>query len=251
MPVRELARLTWEEVRALDRAKAIAVLPVGAIEAHGPHLPLATDVIIADAMARAGADRLAARGDEVLVLPAVVYTAAGFAAAFPGTLAPAPGTITELILGIAGSVARHGFPVLAIANAHLDPGHLDALHAAVERTRERQVGRVVFPDLTRKPWASRLTAEFKSGACHAGQFETSVILAARPSEVRDQIRRGLSPNATSLSAAIAAGVKTFEDAGGSQAYFGFPADATAEEGRQTIAVLGAILAEAVLAELAR
>ena len=49
----------------------------------------------------------------------------------------------------------------------------------------------------------------------------------------------------------AAGVKTFEDAGGSQAYFGFPADATAEEGRQTIAVLGAILAEAVLAELAR
>src|SRR5688572_18978559 len=126
MPVRELARLTWEEVRALDRAKAIAVLPVGAIEAHGPHLPLATDVIIADAMARAGADRLAARGDEVLVLPAVVYTAAGFAAAFPGTLAPAPGTITELILGIAGSVARHGFPVLAIANAHLDPAHLDA-----------------------------------------------------------------------------------------------------------------------------
>ena len=251
MPVLELARLTWEEVRALDRAKMIAVLPVGAIEAHGPHLPLATDVIIAEAMARAGADRLAAQGHEVLVLPAVVYTAAGFAAAFPGTLAPAPGTLTELIVGIAGSLARHKVPVLAIANAHLDPAHLDALHAAVERIRERQVGRVVFPDVTRKPWASRLTAEFKSGACHAGQFETSVVLAARPNEVREEIRRGLSPNPHSLAAAIAAGVKTFEEAGGSQAYFGFPADATAQEGRQTIAVLGAILAEAVLAELAR
>ncbi|HEU5261401.1 MAG TPA: creatininase family protein [Gemmatimonadales bacterium] len=251
MPVLELARLTWGDVRALDRAKTIAVLPVGAIEAHGPHLPLATDVIIAEAMARAGADQLAARGHEVLALPAVVYTAAGFAAAFPGTLAPAPGTITELIVGIAGSLARHEFPALAIANAHLDPAHLDALHAAVERIRERQVARVVFPDLTRKPWASRLTAEFKSGACHAGQFETSVVLAARPSEVREEVRRDLSPNPRSLSAAIAAGAKTFEEAGGSQAYFGFPADATAQEGRQTIAMLGAILAEAVLAELGR
>jgi len=251
MPVLELARLTWEDVRALDRARTIAVLPVGAIEAHGPHLPLATDVIIADAMARAGADRLATRGHEMLLLPAVVYTAAGFAAAFPGTLAPAPATITELIMAIAGGLAQHGLPVLAIANAHLDPAHLAALHVAVERIREQQVGRVVFPDLTRKPWASRLTAEFKSGACHAGQFETSVVLAARPNEVRDEIRRGLSPNARSLSAAITAGVKTFEEAGGSQAYFGFPAEATAEEGRETIAVLGAILAEAVLAELAR
>jgi len=251
MPVLELARLTWEEVRALDRTKTVAVLPVGAIEAHGPHLPLAADIIIAQAMAGAGAARLAAHGHDVLVLPAVAYTAAGFAAAFPGTLALAPDTVAELIVGIADGLARHELRMLAIANAHLDPAHLGALHRAVERIRERQGGRVAFPDLTRKPWASRLTAEFKSGACHAGQFETSVVLAARPQEVREEIRRRLSPNPRSLSAAIAAGVTTFEDAGGPQAYFGAPADATAGEGRETIALLGAILAQAVLAELAR
>src|SRR3989441_12952307 len=62
MPVHELAQLTWEEVRDLDREHTLVVLPVGAIEAHGPHLPLDTDVVIATAMARAGARRLAAPG---------------------------------------------------------------------------------------------------------------------------------------------------------------------------------------------
>ena len=47
MAIRELADLTWEEVRDADRARTVAVLPVGALEAHGPHLPLATDVLIA------------------------------------------------------------------------------------------------------------------------------------------------------------------------------------------------------------
>src|SRR2546422_9528958 len=62
MPVHELAQLTWEEVRDLERDQTLVVLPVGAIEAHGPHLPLDTDVVIATAMARAGARRLAAPG---------------------------------------------------------------------------------------------------------------------------------------------------------------------------------------------
>src|SRR5439155_1483462 len=70
MAVLDLAQLTWEEVRDLDRAKAVAILHVGAIEAHGPHLPLATDVIIAETMARAAAARLATHGyDAVLLAP--------------------------------------------------------------------------------------------------------------------------------------------------------------------------------------
>src|SRR5262245_39517096 len=66
MSVRELADLTWEEVRDLDHARAVAILPVGAVEAHGPHLPLGTDVVIARAMARAGAGHLAALGFEAV-----------------------------------------------------------------------------------------------------------------------------------------------------------------------------------------
>jgi creatinine amidohydrolase len=153
------------------------------------------------------------------------------------------------VLDIAASLARHGFGLLAIANAHLDPGHLTSLEAAVNTIRRDLGLPVAFPNLAAKPWALRLSDEFKSGACHAGQFETSIVLAERPELVRDATRAALPPNPASLSHAIRDGKQSFEEAGGARAYFGFPAQATAEEGRSTIEVLGLILDEAVQAEL--
>src|SRR5213596_2463694 len=82
MSAPELAELTWEEVRDLDRARTVAILPVGAIEAHGPHLPLGTDVIIAQAMAGSGAARIAAQGKSVVILPSLPFSAAPFGAGF-------------------------------------------------------------------------------------------------------------------------------------------------------------------------
>ncbi len=108
---------------------------------------------------------------------------------------------------------------------------------------------VIFPDVSRKPWALRLSEEFRSGACHAGRYESSIVLAARPELVREAIRKALPPNARSLSTAIRSGMRTFEEAGGEAAYFGYPADARANEGADTIEVLGSILEEAVLAAL--
>jgi creatinine amidohydrolase len=245
MPVHELAQLTWEEVRDLDRARTIVVLPVGAMEAHGPHLPLATDVVIAAAMARAGAQRLAGR-HPVLIVPPLVYTAAGFAAQFPGTLSIAARTVTALIVDLARSLSDQGFRLLAIANAHLDPEHLTALYEAVKLGKADGLLPIIFPDLTRRPWGSRLGEEFKSGACHAGEFESSIVLREHPSGVRDKIRGRLPANPRSLSDAIKTGKRTFEAAGGPRAYFGDPAAATAEEGSKLVDALGGILEEAVL-----
>jgi len=251
MPVRELAQLTWQEAGSTDRDRTVVILPVGALEAHGPHLPMATDVWIAEAMARAGAEKLAARGMDVLLLPALAYTSAPFAADFPGTVSIDPAAVTAQITGLIESLVRHDFEVLALANAHLDPSHITALQGAVDAARQNKGMRIVFPDVTQKPWALRLTAEFKSGACHAGRYETSLIMAIRPDLVHEEIRQRLPPNAKSLSAAIAAGLKSFVEAGGPRAYFGYPSEATPEEGRTTIAALGAILEEAVMIELAR
>jgi creatinine amidohydrolase len=250
MPIRELAGMAWEEVRDLDRARTVAVLPVGAIEAHGPHLPLATDVVIAEAMARAGAARIEAQGVPAVLLPPLAFTAAPFGAGFAGTISVAPATVTALVLDLARELTRHGFAALALANAHLDPAHLEALAGTVRQARGERLVPVVFPDLTRKPWASRLTDEFRSGACHAGRFEGSIVLAARPDLVREPLRRDLAPNPASLSTAIRNGARTFEEAGGPRAYFGWPADATADEGRATIETLGHILADAVREALA-
>ncbi len=249
MPPLRLREMTWTEVQALDRPRVVALLPLGAIEAHGPHLPLITDGIIAHSMAQAAAARLEKADLIPLLLPPLDYSAAPFAASFPGTVSVAPETITALVVDVAKSLESWGLSTLALANAHLDPAHLSALHAATAAVRQGQDIRVAFPDLTRRPWGSRLTEEFQSGACHAGQFEGSVVLAARPEWVREEIRTTLTANPVSLSRAIRQGLTTFTEAGGSQAYFGDPAAATWEEGEQTIRVLGEILADAVLQEL--
>ncbi len=245
MPVSYLADITWEEVQALDLVKAVAILPVGAVEAHGPHLPLTTDVIISEAMARSAAQKLDALGYCVVILPSISYTAAPFAAAFPGTCSLDPDAVTAVLVSIARNLTRQGIRLLAVANAHLDPANIAAIDAAVASAREENLLEIVFPDISKRPWAMRLTDEFQSGACHAGQYETSVVLAERPELVREDIRKSLPPNPALLSDAIRAGLKTFEEADGARAYFGYPANASIEEGKQTIDILGSILEEAI------
>jgi creatinine amidohydrolase len=250
MPICELAFATWEEVRDLDPSPSVAILPVGALEAHGPHLPLDTDVIIAAAMAREGARILSEAGHSVLLLPPLAYAPAPFAAGFPGTVSVRPGTLRALVEDIAASLAGSSEPeagegpLLVLANAHLDPTHVEVLRELAGASP-----RILFPDITRRRVAERLTEEFRSGACHAGRYETSIVLAAAPERVRDEARSGLPPVPHSLTDGIREGKGTFEEVGGPRAYFGDPAAATAEEGRRTIGVLGEILAETVTGEL--
>ena len=246
MAVLQLMDMTWTEVAELDRQRLVAILPIGAVEAHGPHLPLSTDHIISRSMAENGARRLAEQGLEVLLLPALDYTAASFGAAFPGTISVRPTTVVALLEDLARSLARHGVRWLAIANSHLDPVHLDSLYAGVSSIAREESIEVVFPDICRKPWALRLTDEFKSGACHAGRFESSIVMRESPELVREARRRELTANPSSLSEAIRSGLESFEEAGGPLAYFGDPASATVEEGHSTIETLGQILAEAIL-----
>lgn len=242
--VHRLADLTWEDVLRLEDP-VVAILPVGATEAHGPHLPLGTDVIIAEAMAEAGGARLAKERITSVILPAVAYTAAPFAAGFPGTVSTPVDAVAGVIAAAAEGAERAGSRVLAIANAHLDPTHVDCLRGAVAAVSAARRIAVAFPDVTRRRLAERLTEEFLSGACHAGRYETSLVLAARPDLVRPEIAAALDPNPASLVDAVDAGHRTFEAAGGARAYFGWPAEATAEEGRRTIEILGEMLAESV------
>jgi creatinine amidohydrolase len=238
--------MTWEEIAGHDKTRFVPILPIGATEAHGPHLPLSTDVIIAQAMAEHGATLLNASGYVAQVLPPLAYTSAGFAGGFAGTISLQPETETALIVDIGRGLASHGIQQLICANAHLDPTHIAAIYAAAKTLESSTALRVVFPDITRKPWALRLSDEFKSGACHAGSYEGSIVMAARPDLVRDAIRATLPANFSSLSQAIRAGKRTFEEAGGPRAYFGDPAAASADEGRETIATLGQILHDAFI-----
>ena len=155
MAVHTLASLTWPAVRDLPAEQTVAVLPTGAIEAHGPHLPLGTDIVIAEAMARAGAERLAGRGLHVLVLPALPVAPSPFASEFPGTLHTPADATTLIVVAIVRSLRVHGIHLTAIANAHHDPAHVQALRAAVDEVAASGGGTLVFPDLTRRRWAAR------------------------------------------------------------------------------------------------
>jgi creatinine amidohydrolase len=248
MAVHTLTSLTWTAVRDLPAGRTVAVLPAGAVEAHGPHLPLGTDVIIAEAMARAGAERLSARGFEVVLLPALTFAPAPFASAFAGTVHTPAEATTMMVTGVARSLAAHGICVTAIANAHHDPAHVQALRTAVDAASAQGM-KLIFPDLTRRRWAERLTDEFRSGACHAGRYEGSIVMAERPDLVRNEVMAALAANPRSLVDAIRRGDTTFEAAGGADAYFGFPAEATAAEGRAIVESLGTILEESVLEAL--
>lgn len=249
MPIHRLATLTWPAFRDLAKARPIAVLPLGAIEAHGPHLPLGTDIVIAEAMARAGAERLVARGLPVVLLPILPVAPAPFAAEFAGTVDIVPAATTAVLEGIARSLWRHGVSAVVIANAHHDPAHVAAIREAVANIERAGAGRLIFPDLTRRRWASALTDEFRSGACHAGRYETSIVLAEAPETVSVDVMHTLPANTRSLVTAIARGDRSFAEAGGPEAYFGAPAEASAGEGREIIGRLGDILAAAVIEAL--
>lgn len=252
----ELAELGLSRARSAARTPTtshgdpvLAVLPVGAIEAHGPHLPLETDVIIAVAAAKAALPGLRRLGCHPTLLPPLAYTAAPFAAGFPGTISVRPATVTALLFDVAASLERQGVAALVVVNAHLDPAHLGAIGEVAGRRSARMP--VIHPDLTERRWASRLTDEFRSGACHAGRYETSVVMAAEPALVRDEERRALAANPASLSRAIRDGAATFEEAGVDGAYCGDPAAATAREGEETVAALAAIVVDAVAERLGK
>ncbi len=238
-----LADLTWME--AETRLKGAVVLwPVGAIEAHGPHLPLGTDVIIAEEMVRRALAKLQAAGKAALALPALAITPATYAGTFAGTLSLSGGTAAAVICDVARSLDAHGAAKLVFASPHVDPANLAAIHAAVEAISRGMKLRPVFPDLTRKPWVLRMHEEFKKGGAHAGRFETSLVLAVAPHLVKEELRRTLPRLDVDLGARIREGARTFKDCGGDQAYFGDPASASADEGRATYDGLADILVEA-------
>jgi creatinine amidohydrolase len=245
-----LAEVPWNEARAaLEGRPFIALLPIGSVEAHGPHLPLATDTALAEAMATAAAARLEADGHPVALLPSLAYGVTECARDFFGSLSIRPETLAALVADLAGNLKRLGAAAFGIANCHLEPDHRRTLRAAAQAA---SAGGLITccTDLVRGIHARRLGAEFQSGACHAGSFEGSLMLAARPELVRERARRSLAPNPVSLGEALATGTRTFLEAGGPDAYFGDPSAAEPAAGRALLRELGAMLAEELFAALA-
>lgn len=236
------AELTSAQVADLLTGQRVPVLllPVGAVEPHGPHAPLGTDQLISTGMCARAAERLA---DDpalrVLVLPAVGYGVTDLAAAFPGCVSIGADTLRALVTDVCRALTAQGLHRIVVVNNHFEPAHVTALRAACA-----QAG-VAYLDLVRRRNAQRLTEEFRSGSCHAGQYETSLVLADRPDLVDRAVAETLPDVRVDLPAMMAAGHGSFAELGMEHAYCGSPAGATVEEGQSSFDTLTDMLVELI------
>ncbi|MFO0555212.1 MAG: creatininase family protein [Polyangiaceae bacterium] len=243
-----LSPMTTVEARALFGAsEPVAILqPVGSVEPHGPHLPLGTDTIISEAAAEQAAHALTARGIAARVAPAIPYGVTDFAAGFAGAISVPAAALTAFLREIVRAHLTAGAAHVCLVNNHLEPAHDAAVRAAIVDF-ERSKASVACP-LDRR-WARTLDAEFKSGACHAGSYETSLVMAAAPTLVREEARRALEPVPISLSTGIKAGLVTFLAMGLEEAYAGDPASASSEHGHTQLTLLAAMVEATVFEAL--
>jgi creatinine amidohydrolase len=226
-----LADFTTDALRSLhaNHARVVVLVPVGSVEPHGPHLPLRTDTIIGESAAMRGAEKLESRGIKALVGPSVPYGVTKFAEGFAGAISVTESALVAFLQAIVQGYLDAGFAHVCLVNNHLEPAHDTAVRQAIANAAPGRAS--VASPLTRRH-ARTLSAEFKSGACHAGRYETSLVLAALPDVVHRERALELRTLTTSLSTGIREGKTNFLAMGMTEAYTGAPAEASAEEGRE-------------------
>ncbi len=177
--------LTWPEARDRFRQVDIALLSVGAIEQHGPHLPLDTDAFDADYLALQVAE--ACSDPKPLVLPCIPYGVSYHHDDFQGTVSISNDTLAKFVYDIGISVAHNGIKKLVIINGH--GGNSPALnHAAQMINRDAHI--FVCVDTGETSDVDIYSLVETPNDVHAGEIETSTSLAIRPDAVKmDQARR--------------------------------------------------------------
>ncbi|MCS7236378.1 MAG: creatininase family protein [Armatimonadota bacterium] len=245
----QFADLSWKAAEELlgSPRRPVLLLPLGALEAHGPHAPLGTDLLISLGICRRAAEQLRDHTEvRVLVLPPIPYGVTRCAASFTGTVGISGQTLHALLLEVCSDLIRQGFRWLVVVNNHFEPEHVWRVHAALDEVEARTGVVVGYLDLTRRHRAERLGDEFRSGSCHGGRYETSLVLADRPDLVDSTLLRRLPPKPVDLVRGLSSGARDFRELGMEQAYCGWPADATPEEGRATFEVLTDLLVQTIL-----
>jgi len=177
-PERYIPYLTWPAVQTLaERGDAVLVQPIGAIEQHGPHLPLATDAAIATGVLGAALSRLAP-DVPVYALPPLYYGKSNEHVGFPGTIMLSAATLLDTLMEIGESVYSWGVRRLVLFNAH--GGQPQVIDIAARDLRARHRDFMTFPFFA---WSAArgdedlLTPRERAEGMHAGDAETSVLLA--------------------------------------------------------------------------
>jgi len=226
----ELDQMSWPEVKAeLEGGRDTVVMALGATEQHGPHMPLATDALLGDHLARLVAERL-----EAFVAPTVRIGCSEHHLAFPGTLSISEETFHAIVADVVRSLARGGFRRVVLLPTH--GGNFAPLAAAVEKLGDDSgIDVRALTDLRALLAIAQVGADehgvpLNEGGLHAGEWETSMLTSVHPELVRqDRAVPGYTGDIESaMGAMFASGVDAIADNG----VVGDPSRASAEHGRR-------------------
>lgn len=233
MNVQSLSTMTWPEVNsALVSGRRSALIAVGAIEQHGPHLPLATDMLIATETAR----RVAERMPDVLLGPTLPIGVSTHHLSFPGTLSVSERCFQDQVKAYVTSLGAHGIGRVFVLSGH--GGNFGPLHR-LSLEVDGRIGAaefIPFADLTAFLEVFHAVSAHdgispQSSGAHAGEWETSIMLALHPGLVR--MEKAAAGFVGAFDAATAD--RLFAEGTGSLAsngVLGDPTSATAERGER-------------------
>ncbi|MGG6293589.1 creatininase family protein [Leptolyngbya sp. AN02str] len=184
-PQRFFPYLSWTQIQHMpDKDKVVVLQPIGAIEQHGPHLPLVVDAAIASAVVGKALSALDAN-IPAYALPTLHYGKSNEHWHFPGTITLSAQTLISLLMEVGESIYRAGFRKFAIVNAH--GGQPQVLEIVARDLHQQYSDFMVFPLFV---WqaphnaSQYMTAQEKEYGIHAGDAETSVMLSLLPDQVR-------------------------------------------------------------------
>ncbi|HEV7277403.1 MAG TPA: creatininase family protein [Devosiaceae bacterium] len=241
--------LTSPEIAALDRERTVVILPIGSLEQHGNHMPLGTDSMLAEAVARAVArDR-----DHVVVLPCPAYGFSAHHMRFPGSVTLRAETLMAVCEDVVGSVVQHGFRRILVVNGH--GGNAGIIDVLASTLGHRHYGKARIACLTYFTLARDAIAKLRQsepgGMGHACEFETGLMLHLHPELVRMERAATLYPDPGSIYLTTdligAQAVRVYHDFGdlSPTGTLGDPSLASAEAGEAffdaSVAALGAFI----------
>ena len=227
------ANLKAGELRELAAREAIVVLPVAAMEQHGPHLPVMVDTLLCGEVAARAAKRASGR-HPVVVAPTVWSGLSEHHMPFGGTFTLDFPTFCSLIECLCRSLERHGFRRVLLLNGH--GGNVAALRVVVDELRRLEVRLLTATYWTVDPVAIADLLERQSGVQHACEAETSMVMALRPELVdasKFAAAKHVEPGQVAGQAQAVHGPMRFEERTPTGA-IGDPTAASAEKGEKLL-----------------
>jgi creatinine amidohydrolase len=219
--------MAWVEYSDKREEINVAVIPVGAVEAYGPHLPMGTDGLAVEHVAG-----LVAQRTPVFVAPLVSVGCSGTFEAFPGTLSVSPSALAEYLGGIARSFIRHGVEKILFLNGHAgNVCPIALLMDPLQRQHNVSCAQVDFWRFT-KPLTTHIVEDPDGAFGHASEAMTSIMLFLMPEKVH--LERLTPPFPAPRSAVPGLMTPHAAKPPESLALSGDPTPATAEKGRQIV-----------------